>query len=326
MTKLKRRLSAALLVLAVSLASGVVSTYFLFPYERVADYLIQEIERPRTVGGRRKASGWRVAVGSLRPTWLPGGAVMKRVQIGRAGKTPEAPPLRLTLSEVTVRVGILSYLLGTRVVDFEARIGAGRLQGTISDAETETGLQLQARRVPLHHGNISGALSGIPVRGHLSGHVSLVINDDKEHTSGDCELQIQDLVIGDTKLVVPLRGMGSLTLPPVRAGELKLAVDVEKGAGTIAQLQSDGDDVAVRGAGGFQLVRPVARSHPNNLLLRLSPSEDYKSRDDITTAAFTLLESLPAARPFRTPDGAFQIAVNGNLARLSVTPAGSRQL
>lgn len=324
MASLKRRIGAGVAILAVSLISLVLSTYFLFPYTRVADYVAQEIERPRGANGDRKASGWRLSVGAVHPSFVPGGATLSDVHVVKV--SPSKGTLKLSFKDISVRVGLFSLLFGSRQIDFDARLKRGRITGSFADSETQTGVKLTLKRVDLSDGNLMGALTGIPMQGTLEGTIDLRVDDDPQATEGNIELSVDELVLGDEKLSIPLRRMGPLNLPAVRAGRLDLAVNVNRGLGNIQRFSGAGEDVAVRGVGEIQVLRPLQQSKPQELWIRVEPSEAYQTGDDLTSMAFTLLKQNRQASRYLASDGAFQIQLAGAFSRMSVLPAGTKTL
>ena len=46
--------------------------YWTFPYDRVRDFIIQEVENPRGPGDRRRPSGYQLEIVDLSPSWVTG--------------------------------------------------------------------------------------------------------------------------------------------------------------------------------------------------------------------------------------------------------------
>jgi hypothetical protein len=121
--------------------------------------------------------------------------------------------------------------------------------------------------------------------------------------------------------------MGSgITVERLDAGELQVRIQVERGVGRIQQLAASSPDVELRGAGTVRFLRPV-RMSGLDVMLRFDVKQPYRERNDRTRAIFSLVEMSPDVRPYRAPDGAFQIRLAGSLgSSIRAQPAGSATL
>jgi len=296
--------------------------YLTFPYDRVRDWLVQEVEQPADATGRRHASGLELEIVDLSPSWLTG-VDATGVRLVQRPTDPDDHAMEIILDHVHARASLLSLLMGDADLSYEAELAGGTIEGEYADSEgtlhvTADLSGLQLRRIGLLRGTV-----GIPVTGTASGHVDLTLAEEVSQTAGEIQLTIADLRLGDGHAKLALPGMGDgLTIDEVHAGDLAVTVHATNGLAQIERLSAHGADAELDGSGTLQLLRPMRMSRLD-LMLRLHFLDAYKEKSDRTRALFSLLELNPAMRPARTSDGALQYRVTGSLgSRISATAAG----
>lgn len=294
--------------------------YWTFPYDRLRDFLVQEVERPRGPDGRRRPSGIQLSIGELRPSWVTG-VDLEEVTVIEQPDEPDGRPIEITLDEVSARVGLLAALGGSTDLSFDATVGGGSIEGVYVDGEEATHIEAALDRVQLRRLGIMRSLVGLPVTGRASGTVDLTIADANSQTDGSIALTIDGLQIGGGQ--VPIPGMsGGLTIERIRAGTLELSMDVEDGVARIRKLESDGEDLRIQGSGTVRLMRPLEMSRLD-LMVRVGFSEAYRNRSEHTRRLFSAMDLVPELRSARTPDGALQWRITGSFgSRVAPTPAG----
>ncbi len=304
-----------------------VSVYFLAPYHRVRDVVVQEIERPRGPTGDRRPSGRHLSIGSLSPTWIPGGAILEDVHLRVDPETPDGNPLEVEFDRVVARVGLFGLLFGTQSFSFEAETGGGSIEGSYSNSDTETQITGHLERVSLARlGVLEGAL-GLPLEGRLGGDIELTLAEERADTEGEVSLTIRNLVIGDgvSKLAIPNFGDG-VTIPEIEAGDVELDLRARNGVAEVRKFEGNGEDLELRGSGSLQLSRPVQTSRLD-VLLRVAFAEEFKDQDETAERLMTVLEMLPVLRDARTSDGAIQYQITGPIGgRIATRAAGSASL
>ncbi len=298
----------------------VVFAYWTFPYDRLRDFVVQEVERPKGPDGQRRPSGVQLSIGELSPSWVTG-VELEDVTVIKQPEDADGRPIEITLEEVSARVGLFALLGGTTDVSFDTTVGGGTIEGEFEEGEELTRLEAEVEQVQLRQLGIMNALIGLPVAGVADGTVSLTIADDNSQTDGEVALTVDNLQVGGGQVPVP--GMsGGLTVERIRAGKLEVAMDVEDGVARIQKLQSNGDDLQIQGSGTIRLMRPLKMSRLD-LLLRVAFSDGYRNRSDHTRRLFSAMDFVPDLRAARTPDGALQWRINGSPgSRLSTTPSG----
>lgn len=279
--------------------------YCTFPYDRVRDRIETEVERA--------VPGSDLEIVSLQPSWVTG-VVANGVSLTLPGETPDERPTAVSLTEVSARVGLLDYLFGTTSLTYAAELGGGgTIEGAFAESEEETHVQAHLADVALGRIGPLRRVALLPIAGTLSGDVDLTIAQEIENTQGNVTLSIAQLAVGDgrTRLQIPgMRGTG-ITVEQLNAGDLNLRMQVERGVGRIQQLTASSDDVEIRGAGTVRFLRPV-RMSGLDVLLRFDVKQPYRERNDRTRAIFTMVDMAPDVRPYRAPDGAFQVRIAGS--------------
>jgi type II secretion system protein N len=322
----KQQILVASGLVAVFLLSCCFSGYLSFPYGRLGDLAVQEIEYPKGPTGERRASGTQIDIGSVSPTLIPGGATLEDVRIVKRGSRPGDEPMEISVDELSARVGLLSLLVGNTSVSFDAEIGGGAIEGEYSDGATETSIEASIERVDLAElGVLRSLMKGVPIEGELGGEIDLTVNDEREQTNGSVDLTIAGLTIGDGQSKFPIEGMGDgITIEQIDAGDLNLVLAVESGTATVETFEADGADIHLEGEGTIQVMRPLEASQLD-LFLMFKFADAYRDRNDRTRGMFTMMDFAPRLRPARTPDGALRYRITGTIGgRVATSPAGSR--
>lgn len=302
----------------------VLFAYWTFPYDRLRDYIVQEVERPAGPDGQRRPSGVELEIAELSPSWVTG-VDLEGVRVVKHPDDPEGSPIEITLDEVSARVGLFALLGGEVDVSFDATVGGGTIEGVYQDTETRTHIEAELDQVQLRQLGIAKSLIGLPVGGLADGQVLLDISDENSETGGNVDLTVDNLQIGGGQVPVP--GMSSgLTVERIDAGKLEIEMNVDEGVARVDKLESDGDDLEIQGSGTIRLMRPLKMSRLD-LLLRVAFSEGYRNRSDHTRRLFSAMDFVPDLRSAKTPDGALQWRVNGSPgSRVSTAPAGRARL
>lgn len=309
--------------------SFVTFVYLTFPYDRVRDFVVHQVELAMP--------GSELEIVSLEPAWLTGieaHGVRLRLPAepepprpaGAAGAEARRPPRpSVTIPYLYARASILSYLLGTTEVAFEVEVdGGGTIEGVVSDTEGSSHVQAHVEAVDLRRIGVLRHFLGISLGGVVTGDIDLTVAEEADGTDGSIVLAIADATLGDEQFQLPIPGMGAaLQLTRVQAGTLNLRIDVEDGQGRVQQLAGDGEDVVLRGTGTVRVVQPV-RMTSLDLLVRAAIQPAYLQRNPAVQGALELAGSNPMVAPYRAPDGAFQVRLQGTVGgRVTALAAGS---
>ena len=295
---------------------SIVFAYCTFPYDRVRDRVEAEVERAMP--------GADLEIVSLSPSWVTGIA-LTGVSLTLPPEPGEEVPSEISLTEARARVGLLALLTGGVSISFSAELGGGgTIEGAVENGETSSHVVLHLERVALERIGPLRRFAKLPLAGTLAGDVDVTIADDVEATNGSATLSIAGLAIGDGTARLQIPGLRSgITVERLDAGNLDLRVQIERGVGRLQQLSASSDDIELRGAGTLRLLRPIRMSNID-LMLRLDVKPPYRERNDRTRAIFTMVEMAQEVRPFRAPDGAFQVRLAGSFgSSIRALPAGT---
>ncbi len=306
--------------------------YLTFPYDRVRDFVIHQVQLAMP--------GAELEIVSLEPAWVTGiEAQGVRLRLpaeppdparpaapaGADGEARRPPRPSVTIPYLYARASILSYLLGTTEVVFEIEVdGGGTIEGVVTDEESQSHITAHLEGVDLRRMGVIRHFTGLSLGGTVSGDIDVTVAEEADATDGSIVLSIADATIGDEQFQVPIPGLGTgLQLTRVQAGTLNLRIDVEDGQGRVQQLAGDGEDVVVRGIGTLRLVRPL-RMTSLDLILRAAIQPAYLQRNPAVQGALELSASNPMVAPFRAADGAFQVRLQGTIgSRFTALAAGS---
>jgi type II secretion system protein N len=316
------------------LVSFVFCVYLTFPYDRVRDFVVHQVELA--------IPGSELEIVSLEPAWLTGieaRGVRLRLpaepaEPARPGAAAAAEPRRPIRPSVTIpylyaRASILSYLLGTTEVVFEIETdGGGTIEGVVSDSGTTSHATAHLEAVDLRRIGVLRHYLGASLGGEVSGDIDVELGEETDGTDGTIQLSIANASLGDEQFQVPLPvpGFSALQLTRVELGNLELQITVEDGVGRVERLAGDGQDLVLRGTGSIRLLRPI-RMSALDILLRAAIQPSYLQRNPTVQGALDLAGSSPLVAPYRAPDGAFQVRLQGTLgARVTALAAGSASI
>jgi len=219
--------------------------YLTFPYEVLKESLATEISQ---------ATGMSVRIGELGPK-LPLGVNARKVSIIPAGSTKS-----LNISELNIRISVLSFLVGSVSPEVEVLMESGSLSLDLSfglfsffgkGAGMPSRVSLDAVNFPI--GNIiafglnsaassptanpmvAPLLSAIGMTGQLNGAVKLKLNSsDPSQSTGSADINIKDAVL---KLSDPALGLSdqSFSTAMVKASLSNGSLVVDQASGFVAE-------------------------------------------------------------------------------------------
>ncbi len=303
--------------------------YWTFPYERLRERLLVELESQR----QNNPSAQRVEIESLGPYWFSGVA-LKGLSIvtPRTGPTEPGQPAssKLTFDKAHVRVSILPLLIGRVTINFGARAFDGSIDGwTRANSE---GRRLEASLEDINVSKMSmlgDMIGGLPMSGTLNGKMEWMLADQKlSKAAGTVSLTISDFSAGDGKTKIA----GKLALPQLTVGNFELTGEAKDGVLKITKLGAQGKDLDLAGEGRISLRDPFSDSIAD-MNLRFRFSDGYKTKNDMTKSLFGAPgSSMPALFELADPrikgakrtDGYYGWHMGGQLkdARFDPAPAG----
>lgn len=306
--------------------------YWTFPYERVAAFVVQQVEYPAGPGGVRLPSGYQLQIGSLRPSWLTT-IEMEDVRLSKGSAHPDVPSGHIAIDELRASVSLLPLLVGDIDAAFDIKLkDGGRIGGSLGlNGRNITSGDLNLSDVELADLSLIRTQTGLPITGTISADARFSTLEQLGPDSvGEFNLTIQGVSVGGdgAKLRIassPLLRNG-LTLERIDAGDLVLSATMEGGVLNVETFESRGNDLILCGNGSLQLHERISASRLTTLL-RVEFSERYRTSSETTEALFAGLQLDPRARRAMSEDGAaLQFRLDGPIGgRVRFGPAGQAE-
>jgi type II secretion system protein N len=285
--------------------------YQTFPYERLADRLVQEAQ----------ARGYEIEIIELTNSGLTG-LTFENLRVVLPSEGEGSPPVDVIFDELTVSTSLLSLISDSKSYSFDAELGGGEAEGEVVVGEDNMEIDVEIDDIDLEALPILRRFTKIPVTGTLNGEIALNMPSEVAESSGSIEITIEGLTVGDGKSKLDIPGWGGLTLDKADVGNLELVVAIEEGSANIERATSHGKDLELDALGKVRLLRPLSRSELN-LMLRLKIQDAYKKR---SVKVATMLELASSGiKAAQTADGAIQYTVTGSLGgRLRPKASGTQ--
>ncbi len=285
--------------------------YKTFPYERLSDRIVQEA----------RAQGYEIEIIDLTHSGLTG-LSFEGLRLIVPPEQEGSPPLDLIFDELTVSTSLFSLFSGTKSFSFDAELAGGDAEGDITLGESEMDIDVELDDVNLGALPALRQFTKIPLSGILSGEIVLAMPSEVNESTGNVDITIEGLSLGDGKSKIEIPGWGGLTLDPADAGNLELLAKIEDGIANIERATAHGKDLELDVLGRVRLARPLTRSDLN-VMLRAKIQDAYKER---STKVATMLELASSGlKAALTADGAIQYLVAGSMGgRLRPRGAGKQ--
>jgi type II secretion system protein N len=293
------------------LACFVFFAYKTFPYERLADRLIQEAQ----------ARGYELEIIDLTNSGLTG-LSFDHLRVTLPSEGEDAPPVDVVFEELTVSTSLFSLVSDTKSYNFDAELAGGEAEGELVLGEDNMEIDAELDDIDLEALPILRKFTKVPLAGTLNGEIALAMPSEVAESTGNVEITIEALHVGDGKSKLDIPGWGGLTLDKADAGNLELVATIEEGSANIERATSHGKDLELDVLGRVRLLRPLKRSELN-LMFRVKIQDAYKNR---SAKVATMLELASSGiKAAQTADGAIQYIVAGSFAsRLRPRAAGAQ--
>ena len=285
--------------------------YKTFPYERLADRLVQEAQ----------AQGYEIEIIDLTHSGLTG-LTFENLRLVLPAEGEGSPPVDVIFDELTVSTTLFSLISDTKSYSFDAELAGGEAEGDIVLGENTMEVDAELDDINLEALPILRKFTKVPLSGTLNGDIVLAMPSEIGESTGNVEITIEGLNVGDGESKLEIPGWGGLTLDKADAGNLELVATIEEGSAKIERATSHGKDVELDVLGRVRLRRPLKRSELN-VMLRVKIQDAYKERSAKVATMLELASSgLKAAQ---TADGAIQYVVAGSVGgRLRPRAAGNQ--
>lgn len=288
----------------------IVFAYWTFPWDRVRDRIIDMAAQ----------QGYELEIVDLSPSRLSG-VTLEGVRLVLPAEGDD-PALDVVIDELTVRASLFSALSSTKSFSFDAELAGGDAQGDVAVGEDNFELEAAFDTIDLKRIPALRRFTKLPVEGTLDGEVVIALPAEVGESSGNIDLTIGSMSVGDGKSKVSIPGWGGLTLDRADLGDLEVQAVIEDGNAEIETFKADGDDIKLDVLGRVKLAKPMPRSQMN-LLVKTKIEDAYKTR---SPKVATMLDLASSGRDYKaalTPDGSLQYKISGSAAgRLRPVGAG----
>ncbi len=312
-----------------------VFAYVKFPYGRLKDRVVAEIEK-------RGKPGQRLEIGKLSPYWLTGVEV-SNVKLHLPPEEAPAPAFPggadfgmpapapgkesvVVIDEAHARVRLLPLLLGRVRLDFWASAFGGEIKGSAPVGTAKGEVEVEVEHVDVSRIEPLAQAIGVPVKGSMTGKLSLEAPDGKfNKANGTLDMTLSDVVVSDGKTKI----QGLIELPPAKLGEVVLTAEAKEGALKITKLSANGADLEIVGDGKVSLKDPWSEAVAD-LFVRFKFTDAYRGKNGLTKTLLGepgssvpgLIEmQVPKMKRAKRADGFFGWHVTGPLKRLRFEPS-----
>ncbi|APR82072.1 General secretion pathway protein N [Minicystis rosea] len=303
--------------------------YLSFPYDRLKDRIVLEIEK-------RGKPGQRIEVEKLTSYWFtgvelsgvklhlpPDDAAMPGTDFGASAPAKESV---LTIDEAHARVRILPLLIGRVRVDFWVSAFGGEIKGTAPIGSGKGDVELELSNVELGRIEPIAQTLGVPIKGTLSGKLALNAPDGKfNKANGTVDFTIAGCTVSDGKTKI----QGLIELPQAKLGDVTLSAEAKDGILKVNKLSANGTDLELVGDGKVTLKEPFTDAVAD-LYMRFKFTDAYRGKSATTktllgdpgSASAGLIEmQMPKMKRAKRGDGFYGWHVYGALKKLKFDPS-----
>jgi len=285
--------------------------YKTFPYDRLAARIVQMAQ----------LQGYELEIGDLTHSGMTG-LTFDDLRVIVPSADEGSPPTDVVFDELTLSTTLLSLISEVKSYSFFAELAGGQAEGDVTIGENVLDVDAEIDDIDLSAISALPKFAVVPLAGTLNGEISLAMPSEIGESTGNLEITVEGLNIGDGKSKVDIPGWGGLTLDQADAGDLELVATIEEGIARIERATAHGKDLELDALGKARLGRPFNRTELD-IMVRVKIEDAYKARSDKVATMLELASSgLKAAL---TKDGAIQYAVAGPVGpRLRARPAGAQ--
>jgi type II secretion system protein N len=296
-------------------------SYLTFPYNRLADRIVQEFNARQT-----GPKPMRLKLGDMSSYWL-NGVEAEDITLTSPGEPDEqgkpGKPKVMKIDAAHASVSLLRLLFGTLKISFGADAFGGELTGATVSSDEGRELEVELEELDLGQAPLFGDIVGLPLSGKLSGTIELLMPEEKlSKADGKIALKVTELAAGDGKAKI----RDTIALPRLEAGELTLDAEAKSGSIKITNFSANGPDLKLESDGTLRL-RDTFDSSLLNLNVSFKFQERYTNKSDITKSLFGsgtmpgLFDLDPKMKHAKRADGSYGWRASGVLARLNFTPS-----
>jgi type II secretion system protein N len=303
--------------------------YLTFPYDRLRSRIQNEFNRSQT-----GPNPLTLRLGHLGSYWFSGvraddvDLISPPAPAAPGSSDDAAKPAKpkvMRIDSVHVSVSLLRLLFGTVHVSFGATAFGGEISGFTSDADGGRKLEVDIDDIGLANAPMIGDLVGLPVAGHLAGHVEFLLPESKlAKAEGKVDLKFSGLSAGDGKAKI----LNAIALPKVEVGDLTLQATATAGNLKIDTFSAAGKDLELQADGSVRLHDPFDTS-VLSLEAHFKFNDRFMNKDDMTRGLFGspgspvpgLFDLVPQNKQAKRADGFYGWRVNGSFSHPTFVPS-----
>lgn len=295
--------------------------YLTFPYNRVAERVVQEFNAKQT-----GPKPMRLKLGDMSSYWL-NGVEAQEITLTSPGDPDEqgkpGKPKVMVIDSAHASVSLLRLLFGTLKISFGADAFGGELYGSTVNSDEGRELEVELEDLDLGQAPLFGDIVGLPLSGKLNGTIELLMPEEKlSKADGKISLKVTDLAAGDGKAKI----RDTIALPRLEAGELSLDAEAKAGNLKITNFSANGPDLKLDSDGTLRL-RDTFDASLLNLNVSFKFQERYTNKSDITKSLFGsgsmpgLFDMDPKMKHAKRADGSYGWRASGIVSHLNFTPS-----
>jgi type II secretion system protein N len=298
----------------------VLFVYWTFPYDRLKEFIIHQVEAPRpTAAGTMASSNIALEIDSLGPTFFPG-LRARGVRVTWLPQRTGDRPITARIDSVTVHVGLFALLFGRLNGDVELE-GMGGTLNTHVEAVlngSKAGLrELTVKMQGVNAGEIGPLVQavGLPIQGRMDTDLTLSSTDGQlTRATGRLQLSISALKIGDSVAQFQIPGFGGVTIAQIDAGTLAGTVNIREGVIQVDRLNTRSRELTLALSGRIELANNPAETGIN-LLTRFQLTDVYRAKNEQAGRIMMVLDVAPDLRAAKQPDGSYALRCRGTTGR-----------
>jgi type II secretion system protein N len=280
----------------------IISVYFLFPYQKVKNYLEAKLSKVTLCDVEITDISFGIFSG------------IELIGVNFERSIKDTPQNILTIDELKIIPYYFSLLTDKMKLDLKSKIYSGDVQGTIDILKKTryqlNGLNMKMENIDISQNKILKNLYNLDVYGLLNGDISLS-GISKGIIRSDGEVSLSITKGGTRGIVLDKIGSGifqfeNMILPDITFKDIKVSLKKEQRIVNVKSLKVEGEDINATVTGNFNFSNNIKMSS-TNIGVKFSISEEYTKKDD----TLSLLEEN--FKNIKNSEGFYNIKIEGAL-------------
>ena len=280
----------------VGIVTFVLALQLTFPYEKAVMRGTEQVADKYTITWREVERGW-----------IPGRFYINGLMVRTRPTKPDEVATTFTVERLKVDIGIFAGIGGTAAIDFEAKIGSGKLGGSLSLSKSGSTIKIDGKDLPSARLPMKDIV-GLPMEGDLDVTVDVSVPNEPnkvgknapnyQKLEGEAELSCpSNCVYGDgkTKLKMKLKNQRNqefakdgIEFGTLNIDSLFARVDIKNGRLEVTKFDAKSTDGELHVDYTMDL-KPELNDSMVSGCLRYKGSDSLLKRDNRTFNAITLI-------------------------------------